>query len=1003
MAGLTASAARANFAELLGRVAYGKERITIERRGKALVALVPLDDLHHLAALEGAGNGTGEAPAGEAENSPAGATDGVAPYAYSAAQSAAELHAANRTLEHEIAERTTAEERLRHSELRARTAEAQLREAIESITDAFVLYDAAGRLVVCNGAFRTLYSYSEAEAAPGTHARDLGRLDVERGLVVVEDSPDAYFSWRDSFWDPPRSRYQLRLANGRHIDIADRRTDSGGLLSIQRDITEQTEAHEALVEREALLRHAQTMARLGSFVWDDVTDSCLYCSEELAALSGLTVEEFLDQRGTHERLIERIHPDDRTHYETCIEAANQSCAAYDMEYRVYCDDGTLTHWREIGEPIADEDGRVVRTSGTIQDITEFKRAEATARESEQRFRHFAETASDWFWEMDETLRFTYFSERYQTSGFDQDDRLGKTRFETAAENLNQAKWHQHRADLEARRPFRDLQYWIATRAGKARFMSVSGNPTFDGKGRFAGYRGTASDITERKRAEDALRQSEARFQAFLNHSPAAIGMKDARGVYVLANKGFEIIHGATGKEPIGKTAHDLMPKHVADAITAHDRSVLQSGTAVQQEIVIPDEGGERTFLTVKFPIPDLGSGSAGIGAIATEITHGKKIGEELRSSEERLRQATQLAGLGYWVWDAATDECLYCSEEHAMIHGLSVADYIDRSSTLDGDFLLTHPDDRDRVRATFAELRRGRPFEMEYRVVTPSGEVRYVHEIAKPVFDASGQVAQEVGTSRDVTDQKLAEEQLLQAQKMEALGYLTGGVAHDFNNLLAVISGNAELLGDDLGAEDRRVQSVLHAAGRGAELTQRLLAFSRRQPLSPKPVAIDALVNHMSELLERTMGKAITIEVSNAADLWLAMVDAGQVENALLNLAINARDATPHGGTVTIETANLRVDARNAADCPNLSTGDYVALAVRDTGSGIAPEVLDHIFEPFFTTKDVGQGSGLGLSMVYGFAEQSGGTVTVDSTPRQGATFRLYLPRARGEGGNAKL
>lgn len=983
MANLTASAARANFADMLGRVAYGKERLTIERRGKPLAALVPIEDLQRLAALAAV------AEAGEPET--------AVSLAYETAQSAADVHATNRTLEREIAERAAAEARLRQSEARAREAEAQLREAIESITDAFVLYDAEGRLVICNGAFKALYGYSDQEAAPGVHARDLGRRDVERGVVVVDETPEAYFSWRDTFWDPPHSRYQIRLADGRHIDIADRRTGSGGLLSIQRDITEQTRAHEALLEREAGLRQAQTMARLGSFVWDDIANRCLHCSEELAALVGLTVEEFLAQRGTHRRVLQRIHPDDRARYEACIETANHARAPYDIEYRVYAEDGALGHWRETGEPVTDETGRLVRTFGTIQDVTASKQAEATLRASEQRFRDFAETASDWFWETDETLRFTYFSDRYRKSGFNDDERLGKTRFETTAENLGQAKWHRHRADLEARRPFRDLQYWIAGQAGQRRFMSVSGNPIFDDSGRFIGYRGTASDITERKRAEDALRLSEARFQAFLDHSPAAIGIKDGQGLYVLTNAGFGNIHGLSAAEAIGKTAREIMPKEAADAITTHDRSVIRSGTAVQQEIVLPGEDGDRTFLTIKFPIPDLGSGAAGIGAISTEITQSKKIDEDLQRNEERLRQATQLAGLGYWVWDAVTDDCLYCSEEHAAIHGLSADDYIARSATCDEEFLLTHPEDRDWVRDVYHALRRGRPFEIEYRVVTPEGEVRYVHEIAKPVFDAAGRVVQEVGTSREITEQKRAEEQLLQAQKMEALGHLTGGVAHDFNNLLAVISGNAELLGDELGATDRRIKAVMHAAGRAAELTQRLLAFSRRQPLSPKPTAIDTLVNHMSELLEHTMGKAIAIEVLNPPGLWPALADAGQVENAVLNLAINARDATPNGGVVTIETANARIDAAQTAESPNIIPGDYVTLSVRDTGCGIAPEIMEHIFEPFFTTKEVGAGTGLGLSMVYGFAKQSGGAVTVESAAGQGTTFRLYLPRALGE------
>ena len=246
----------------------------------------------------------------------------------------------------------------------------------------------------------------------------------------------------------------------------------------------------------------------------------------------------------------------------------------------------------------------------------------------------------------------------------------------------------------------------------------------------------------------------------------------------------------------------------------------------------------------------------------------------------------------------------------------------------------------------------------------------------------------------DITERLRAEDQLRQAQKMEAVGQLTAGVAHDFNNMLAVILGNAELLEDELGADNPMLITVINATKRGADLTQRLLAFSRKQVLRPQIIDANALIADFTGLLRRTLEEHIDIETVTAAGLWHCAVDPVQLENALLNLALNARDAMPDGGKLTIETANARLDDDYAAAQAEVTPGHYVMLAVTDTGSGMAPAVQERVFEPFFTTKAVGAGSGLGLSMVYGFVKQSGGHVSIYSEPGDGTTIKLYLPRS---------
>ena len=246
----------------------------------------------------------------------------------------------------------------------------------------------------------------------------------------------------------------------------------------------------------------------------------------------------------------------------------------------------------------------------------------------------------------------------------------------------------------------------------------------------------------------------------------------------------------------------------------------------------------------------------------------------------------------------------------------------------------------------------------------------------------------------DITERARLEEQLRQAQKMEAVGHLTAGVAHDFNNMLAIIWGNAELLEDKIGKDNPQLATVFRTTQRAADLTQRLLAFSRKQVLNPEVLNVSNLIANITGLLRRTLEEHIDIETVTGTGLWNCEVDPAQLENALVNLALNARDAMPDGGKLTIETANARLDDDYAAAQAEVRPGQYVMLAVTDTGSGMPPEVREHVFEPFFTTKAVGAGSGLGLSMVYGFVKQSGGYVTIYSEEGEGTTIKLYLPRS---------
>jgi signal transduction histidine kinase/ActR/RegA family two-component response regulator len=285
----------------------------------------------------------------------------------------------------------------------------------------------------------------------------------------------------------------------------------------------------------------------------------------------------------------------------------------------------------------------------------------------------------------------------------------------------------------------------------------------------------------------------------------------------------------------------------------------------------------------------------------------------------------------------------------------------------------------------------------EIEVPFADGKLHAVLVTKFPVLGATGRPTG-VGTiATDVTDSRRAEEQLRQSQKTEALGQLTGGVAHDFNNLLAVISGNLDLMKDDLEGDPdlaELLEDALSSAQSGAELTHRLLAFGRRQTLHPQATDAGELVMGMSRMLERTLGETIETRWVLNEGLWPVEVDRNQLETSLLNLVINARDAMAEGGVLTIETANATLDRGAALAQDAAVPGDYVVVSVTDTGTGMAPEIVEKAIQPFFTTKDVGHGSGLGLSMVYGFVKQSGGHLDISSSAGQGTAVRLYLPKA---------
>jgi len=447
--------------------------------------------------------------------------------------------------------------------------------------------------------------------------------------------------------------------------------------------------------------------------------------------------------------------------------------------------------------------------------------------------------------------------------------------------------------------------------------------------------------------------------------------------------------GRPAREGWAELWHDLEPLLL---------SVVEQGETVHAKdrpFYIERDGsrGEEVFFDISYSPVFEGDGSIG-GAlcIVSETTQRVKAERDMLAERNRLwtlaRDPFLVADMG-GTW-------LSASPAWTDILGWSQEELIGRTSEW-----MEHPDDVARVRGELATLQHGVPtLRFENRFRAKDGSYRNFSWTAVPdnglIYCVARDVTEQRAHARALAD---AEAALRQAQKMETLGQLTGGVAHDFNNLLQIVTGNLELLQRGLKEEDRlrrAADNAMAGAQRAAMLTQRLLAFSRRQPLAPVRVDPNRLVSNMSDLLSRTLGETIEVETIQTARAWPVEIDINQMENALLSLAVNARDAMPRGGKLTIEVANTHIDDHYAAQEEDVLPGQYVLICMSDTGQGMDPDTLSHAIEPFFTTKEVGRGTGLGLSMVYGFIKQSGGHFRVYSEVGQGTSVKIYLPRHHG-------
>lgn len=508
------------------------------------------------------------------------------------------------------------------------------------------------------------------------------------------------------------------------------------------------------------------------------------------------------------------------------------------------------------------------------------------------------------------------------------------------------------------------------------------------------------EISQREEAEAVVREAEARFRQLAENVGEVFWLTDVSKEQMLyVSPAYEAIWGRAVSSLL------VSPRSWLDLVHPEDRERVEralqrqaSGGYDETYRIVRPDGEVRWLRDRAFAVHDESGQVFRVAGVAADVTQVKMAQEALQEVNERFHVALSEARMGVWEWNLE-GESLYLSAELLKLLNLT-----ESSPSLDFLTGLVHPEDRELVRReAWNAVSSGQASESEFRVVLPGGEVRWLcNRAGRPSCDGSGHSERVVGFVRDITDLKRSEEmnraledRLRQAEKMEALGQLAGGVAHDFNNLLTVIQGNLDIAGRSLalGADESDLlREALKASQRAAQLIRQLLMFGRRQLIEPVELDVSSVLRELSGMLERTLGETVEIELQLAGDLPPVRADRSMMDQIVLNLAVNARDAMPGGGRLTLMTGRAELDAEQAAGHSGARSGVFVVLRVQDTGSGISPEHLEHIFEPFFTTKEVGRGTGLGLASVYGIVEQHQGFVLVKSQPGQGSTFEVHLP-----------
>jgi len=788
-----------------------------------------------------------------------------------------------------------------------------------------------------------------------------------------------------------------RPADGKIIDIhsiAEYSPEKRVVFGVIQDITERKRAEAALRESEELYRTLVSLSPDAISVVD-LNSSLIVTSPKAMEMFGDSPDDEVLGRS----IFGWVAPEEQEKASTNIGRLLTEGTLTVSEYTLIKKDGT----RFIGEVnaavIHSPDGTPMSIIIITRDVTERRRAQDELFNSRQMLRTVLDNIPQRVFWKDRDSIFVGCNKPFALDcGYeDPSELVGKTSYETASAATADLYHADDREVMESGRPKINYEEPQIRPDGSRAWLITSKVPMHDRDGQVIGLLGTYSDITERKLAEDALRLSEERFSRFFRASPVGTSItRLSDGQFVDINDAFLGLSGYTREEVIGQNSLEqgwwANPGDRAKVIEILE----EQGRIRDFETKLVSKSGEIIDVLGSAEVIEMAEEKYML-SLAYDITERKRAEEELLESENKFKSFAENALVGIYLLQDGVFK--YVNPKFAQMFGYTVEECLNDMTFKN----LVYTEDLTKV-------------EEQVRKRT-SGEVEFVHytfrglkkkgqsfdvEVYASTSNYKGSTAS-TGTILDITERKRAdkvrkklEEQLFQAQKMESVGRLAGGVAHDFNNMLGVIIGRAELaLNTDVSADElqHNLKEILKTGLRSADLTRQLLAFARKQTAVPKILDLNVTISGMLEMLRRLVGEDIDLLWAPELNLWKVKIDPSQVDQILANLVVNARDAISGVGAITMRTDNVVIDDSNRAETPEFIFGEYVLLTISDTGAGMSREVRENIFEPFFTTKEVGKGTGLGLSTVYGIVKQNEGFIYVASEPGKGTTFKIYLPR----------